>query len=51
MNRFITIKDVDGILRPKAYLERIDLHPLQKHPKLDDGESFVEVEIIEVVKN
>lgn len=46
--KYITLKDADGILRPKAYLETVDLHQYQKHPKLEEGESFVEVTITEV---
>lgn len=46
-NIYITIKDSNGILRPKAYLEKREMHPLQKHPKLENGEEFVEVIIHE----
>lgn len=45
---WITIKDEDGILRPKAYLERIDIHEIQKKPRLESGDEFVEVVIIKI---
>jgi len=46
---YVTIKDEDGILRPKAYLESQDRHLFQKQPPIEEGESFVEVQITEVV--
>ncbi len=45
--RFITLKDADGVLRPLAYIEKLDRHPFAKY-KLDKGETFVEVEMREV---
>ena len=42
---YITIEDNEGILRPKAYLEKVDLHEYAQQPKLEEGESFVEVKI------
>lgn len=45
---YITIKDADGELRPARYIIRKDWHGLEKTPKLAAGESFVEVELIEI---
>jgi hypothetical protein len=45
--KYITIKDVDGELRPARYIIRADWHGMEKTPKLANGESFVQVEVVE----
>lgn len=47
-NRFVTIKDAEGILRPLAYLERIENHNINSSAKLQEGDHFVEIELVEV---
>ncbi len=55
IQRFITLKDADGILRPLAYIEKLDRHlhmqglsnKFMKY-RLAEGETFVEVEMREV---
>ena len=44
---WITLKDSDGSLRPMAYLESKERHDISTPPKLEDGESYVEVTINE----
>lgn len=46
--KYITIKDIEGELRPMRYLMREDWHGQDKLPKLNTGEMFVLVEISEL---
>lgn len=49
--KYITIKDADGELRPMRYLTKEEWHGLEKTPKLNEGESFVTVEVKELPEN
>jgi hypothetical protein len=45
--KYITIKDADGELRPMRYINKEEWHGKDKLPKLNEGECFALVEIVE----